>query len=195
MAFLCMKDVTLPSRLWLGAALCAMDLYDTTPPATVFRQKYTKPKQWVVAKIILLSTSYYLFFKKQARKKQPLRYIEIIAFIVATLGFFVKLSAMSLMKAQYKYSAKLSSNHKLVTQGPYSVVRHPGYSSSLFHALGATMFIRNPPNYMLTIIRLIRFYYLPTKMDKEEENLRSYFGLEYHKYKSTVRYRLIPYFY
>lgn len=77
----------------------------------------------------------------------------------------------------------------LLTEGPYSRVRHPFYSGFLLLAIGlATLFTTLETLMLLAISVVVILYYVP----KEEEMLIERYGKEYRAYMEKVRWKLIP---
>lgn len=82
------------------------------------------------------------------------------------------------------------SKGKLVTTGVYSIVRNPIYSSVILFILPAVSLI------MLTWVYFIASFFLYIGVmifiEKEEQNLKKFFGSEYENYAVRVD-RLIPF--
>ncbi len=83
-----------------------------------------------------------------------------------------------------------SPPHRLQVTGPYRLVRHPLY-------LGWTLVVLGTAH--LTGDRLVfaglTTAYLAIAIPWEERSLAAEFGAEYERYRSTVRWRLLPYVY
>jgi protein-S-isoprenylcysteine O-methyltransferase Ste14 len=78
--------------------------------------------------------------------------------------------------------------HTVVSTGPYSVVRHPGYAASLLHMV-ATPFALGTLAALAPVVLLVALTVVRTAM--EDRTLQS--ELEgYRDYAHRVRYRLIP---
>ena len=77
--------------------------------------------------------------------------------------------------------------HAVITEGPYSVVRHPLYLFSLIGAIGIGLASEN----LLVLAAMIIFYlsYYPLTIISEERTLTEKFGQEYLDYiKRTPRF-------
>eukprot|EP01084_Bolivina_argentea_P080792 146326_1 len=189
------------SRFMLQLILCGCDIFEIIPNHMFpgcSKTKSHKPKPWMMIKIVLFSASYYMLFKSNNNQQHVLNAIEVIGFIVSMNGFLMKQYAKLFMKRQmhfFQLKLKLDGKHKLVVDGPYSIVRHPLYSTSYIHAIGTIIFISNTPIYILGLLRLIRLLFLPAKIDQEENMLKKHFGVQYDQYINDVPYRLLPFVY
>jgi len=78
--------------------------------------------------------------------------------------------------------------HKVISTGPYAIVRHPMYSSSLIYMLGMPLLLGSWIG--LAALPLIAAF-LSLRIFIEESALRA--GLpDYQAYAARVRYRLVP---
>jgi protein-S-isoprenylcysteine O-methyltransferase Ste14 len=75
-------------------------------------------------------------------------------------------------------------NRKLVTVGPYSIMRNPLYFFSMIGLLGVG-FLTETITFPLVLITLFAIYY-PAIIEREERDLESIFGEEYRKYREKV---------
>ena len=86
----------------------------------------------------------------------------------------------------------IEENHRLVTRGPYRVIRHPIYAGVLFFYLGYTISFSS----VLTSTILLLFFVpvVRARMALEEKLLIETFGDEYLEYMKHTK-RLIPFVY
>lgn len=82
-----------------------------------------------------------------------------------------------------------TKNHKLSTQGPFSIVRNPLYVFSFFGAVGLG-FLSGHLTILLLVVMIYLTYY-PEVVKKEEIFLSQKFGKEYEDYMKNVP-RWIP---
>ena len=79
--------------------------------------------------------------------------------------------------------------HRLVTSGPYRLVRHPGYLSNLLCLASVGLAVSSLGGLGLSwfVVPLI-----VQRIAREEEMLIAELGQEYGRYRQRTRWRLIP---
>ena len=104
-------------------------------------------------------------------------------------GFFAMLTCM-LVNTHFETTVRLQADreHRLVDSGPYSLVRHPGYTSALAYFLGLGLMLGS---LWALCLWLIETAILVARLILEEDFLTQ--ALEgYADYRRRVRYRLLP---
>jgi len=112
--------------------------------------------------------------------------------VVMLFGLLLRVWASLVLGASYTRTLRTSSEQRLITEGPYSVVRHPGYLGSLLLWLGAAIASANAVAMVLITFPLIRAY--KRRIEAEEEMLAGAFPGEYEGYARRT-WRLIPFIY
>jgi len=116
---------------------------------------------------------------------------NILGFILLVTGYVIHLGYAH--KALKKYEVQ-SHQHsaevkRLVTSGPYSKVRHPGYLGLVLiyfgFALGFGVVWMLVPAVAFTVLTYLTAI-------KEEELLKEQFGKEYEEYTRQVPWRFVP---
>jgi protein-S-isoprenylcysteine O-methyltransferase Ste14 len=115
-------------------------------------------------------------------------YIVIIGDILVVLGFFL----VFLVFKENTFAAatiEIATDQKVITTGPYSMVRHPMYSGALIMLFGTPLALGSwwellvfIPFTLIIILRLL-----------DEEKFLSKNLTGYNEYCQKVRYRLIPF--
>jgi protein-S-isoprenylcysteine O-methyltransferase Ste14 len=82
----------------------------------------------------------------------------------------------------------IQPGHALVTNGIYSIIRHPSYLGLLINSLGWSLAFRSGIGVLLTLLLVLP---LLARINAEEKLLHSHFGNQYNAYRSHT-WRLIP---
>ena len=85
---------------------------------------------------------------------------------------------------QLRVDAGLSADHRLVTEGPYRVVRHPIYASMLCLLWGTGFVISSP--LLMTIATICFVAGTEIRVRTEERLLAAHFGEQYAEYRRRV---------
>ena len=126
------------------------------------------------------------------------------------LGFLLRRMSYRTLGSMFTYDVAVTKGHSLIKSGPYSVVRHPGYSAVLAVLASETyLLLFAAGNYVdscgimgtparwgiwwwysgcvLSLMSLVR------RSKVEDEMMRKQFGDEWITYSRQVRYRLLPF--
>jgi len=92
-------------------------------------------------------------------------------------------------KTHKEAHSKAENIEKIVTEGIYSKIRHPGYLGLILVYLGVALWFGNILPVILSIIFSVLLILTALK---EEEYLLRKFGKEYEEYMKQVPWRFIP---
>ncbi|KAL0569977.1 hypothetical protein V5O48_011982 [Marasmius crinis-equi] len=110
----------------------------------------------------------------------------------------------------YTPALTIRKNHKLITEGPYAIVRHPGYASWLIMEVGLLVVFSAGNSWLgesgvleSALGRLVAGAWLAVcvvgdtvlvakRVPREEGLLKKEFGKEWSEYRKRVPWRLIP---
>ena len=134
----------------------------------------------------------------------------ILAGVIVFMGL-IRVWCFSTLGQFFTYEITIRPNHKLVTSGPYSFVRHPGYTCSISVIIGMIFFMVFSPNTslqacgiteMVSLAKWVAWawaamvvyicWILVGRTSIEDENLRRTFGKEWEQYRNRVTKRFIP---
>jgi protein-S-isoprenylcysteine O-methyltransferase Ste14 len=117
----------------------------------------------------------------------PLAWIGLALFAV---GIVLQAATFRVLRGLYTSRLGIQPGHRLVTVGPYGLVRHPGYLSNLLCLAGIGLALSSLVGLGLTlfVVPLI-----VRRIEGEEKMLVAEFGQEYERYRQQVQWRLIPY--
>ncbi|KAI8916025.1 hypothetical protein EDD86DRAFT_243987 [Gorgonomyces haynaldii] len=124
---------------------------------------------------------------------------------LSTLAFLFRAWAMHTLKEFFTFQLTIRPDHKLITHGPYAILRHPSYTGLFFGYTLQAMFVWYQwyqfglcPMWMAitapSVQAIIMFLALIKRIHNEEIHLSDHFEDEWKKYCAT-RWRLVPYLY
>jgi len=134
----------------------------------------------------------------------------LIAWILSMTGVLVRRSCYKALGRMFTFEISLRDNHRLVTSGPYSFVRHPSYTSGALALIGALLCETTPGSWAIEcsglfpplleplvflcyiITGVVAFLVIAPRLEKEDMMLRKRFGLEWDDWAAKVPCRLIP---
>jgi protein-S-isoprenylcysteine O-methyltransferase Ste14 len=115
-----------------------------------------------------------------------------LGIIMMLLGIFLRFWATRVLGRFYTRTLLTTADHRIVQDGPYRLLRHPGYSGSLLVWIGAGWAANNWIVFAcVTLIFCLSYLY---RIQTEETMLKAKFGEEYEDYVRRTR-RLIPFIY
>lgn len=112
---------------------------------------------------------------------EPGQTLRMIFFLLFVLFSWVQLKSFKLLGSSYSTEIVIFKDHKLVTSGVFSAIRHPQYLSQLLADLFAGLAIMSSPVIILTLFVSLPLLILRGK--KEEEMLASNFKDDYESYR------------
>ena len=116
--------------------------------------------------------------------------LDLLAPVLSTASAWMGLSAVRTLGRQWSYTARLVQDHKLVTEGPYRLVRHPIYTAMLGKLIAANFAFGHWIG--LPIAGGIFVIGTMIRVRSEERLLREAFGPEFEAYARRVP-ALIPF--
>ena len=115
------------------------------------------------------------------------------------LGAIVFAGALWLFRRSHKelgrnwsITLEIRERHRLVSEGPYALVRHPMYTSFMLMGLGQALLLSNWVAGPAGLVGFAVLFFL--RVDREEHMMSESFGPEYLAYMDRTK-RLIPYIY
>lgn len=130
--------------------------------------------------------------------------------IMIITGSLIRLVTYRYLGEFFRFEASIQGNHKLVTGGPYSIVRHPGYTGLLISHSGWFLWqfwegswVRESglwgtaqgkfATLSYAVIMIIGTLYLVlTRMSNEDEALQKKFGKQWEDWAKKVPYYVVP---
>jgi len=139
--------------------------------------------------LLLLAPLFNYFHLGQAGSEGFLGWFGVLLMV---LGIALRAWSTRVLGRFYTRTLLTDAGQRVVQEGPYRLVRHPGYSGSLLIWIGAGLAVSNwIALTLVTLVCLIAYIY---RMRSEEAMLVARFGQEYEEYRRRTK-RLIPYLY
>jgi len=117
------------------------------------------------------------------------RWAGVVAML---LGLLLRVWASLVLGAFYTRTLRTQSEQRLITEGPYKAIRHPGYLGVIMLWLGGAVATGNVIAILLISLPILRVY--KRRIEAEEVMLAAAFPQEYENYARRTR-RLIPLLY
>ena len=131
------------------------------------------------------------------------------AMILIVLGAAIRYWCFRQMRKHFTFHVTLLKDHKLVTTGPYSIVRHPAYTGAILLGVGQVIWyaargswLRESMIYQMKLSWLLiapvmlsiflALFYIPRRMPVEDTILKRRFGKSWDEWAKAVPYRLFP---
>ncbi|KAH7913610.1 hypothetical protein BJ138DRAFT_1145622 [Hygrophoropsis aurantiaca] len=136
------------------------------------------------------------------------RYV-IAGTALTMLSSITRIWAIRTLGRHFTHELSIKKDHKLVTDGPYSFVRHPSYTAAALATTGLTILHASPGSFLrvcgwldstfgktVAVVWVMQYilgiWVTISRSKREDEFLRGHFGAEWDKYAERVKYRLIP---
>ncbi|TCD68210.1 hypothetical protein EIP91_011382 [Steccherinum ochraceum] len=113
-------------------------------------------------------------------------YIVALGVILVLFGQVLRSGAMIHASTNFSHTVAFRrlKSHTLVTDGIYSIFRHPSYAGFFYWAMGTQLVLQNPVSFVAFAIVLWRFF--NSRIKAEEQALIRFFGQNYVQYRSRV---------
>lgn len=108
----------------------------------------------------------------------------IAGMALVVLGTVFNVWGRVMLKSSWANQITIYEGQRLITKGPYAVVRHPLYASLVWMFVGGSLMYANPLSLALTLAVFVPMMYVRAK--KEDALLRDVFGEEYERYRGRT---------
>lgn len=116
--------------------------------------------------------------------------LQVVAAGLSIGSVFLAMSAVRELGKQWSLEARLVEGHKLVTTGPYNLVRHPIYTAMLGMLIATGIVISLWPVLLIAVAVFLVGTFIRTRF--EEKLLGDAFGEEFAEWKRRVP-ALVPF--
>ncbi|AKJ37788.1 isoprenylcysteine carboxyl methyltransferase [Methanosarcina barkeri CM1] len=109
--------------------------------------------------------------------------------VLIAVGIILRKWSIWILEKYFTGQVQVREKAKLVTNGPYSYIRHPSYTEGMLSLIGIALSIGTWFGaFVAFVLSLIAYQY---RIHVEEEALQKAFGSEYEEYKNRT-YKLFP---
>ena len=142
----------------------------------------------VLLSVLLAAPWEYGHFAGPIPRDGPLAWVGVLILAGAAP---LQIASVLALGRFYTRNLGIQPEHRLVTGGPYAIVRHPGYLSSFLGLLGTGLAMSSILGLLAAVLTVPLMIY---RIRGEEQMLVDAFGDEYRRYASRTK-RLFPFIY
>lgn len=139
----------------------------------------------------------------------PITFPFILGTALAVAGCLIRLWCYRTLGRFFTFQLSIRKGHRIVTTGPYAVIRHPSYTAGIIQIIGMVILHGSPTSWLrqsgvlnipglklvvvawLTQITILAIN-IVGRVRQEDEVLKSTFGDDWERWAKVVRYRLVP---
>lgn len=134
----------------------------------------------IITLIILIISLFQVGTLEYTQDNQTVRIIGLIFYIIFS---WFQIWATKTLGDNYSQDIVIKKDHKLITKGPFKIVRHPQYLSQfLMDLAGATATL----SFILAPIAILQIPFLFMRASLEDRLLEKYFGNSFKDYKKKT---------
>ena len=111
--------------------------------------------------------------------------LAILTILLAATSVWFCAAAIRTLGRQWSLAARVVEGHKLVTEGPYSIVRNPIYTGMFGMLLATGLAVSHWIGLTLAVVMFAIGTFI--RVHSEERLLREMFGIEFDEYARRVR--------
>ncbi len=115
-----------------------------------------------------------------------------LGLLVMLLGLGLRVWSMRVLGAYYSRTLRVTTEQVIVTQGPYRILRHPGYLGTMLVWIGSGLSLGNWIAALLIALLMLAVY--GYRIRSEEAMLLATFGDRYQQYRRRT-WKLLPFLY
>lgn len=115
---------------------------------------------------------------------------SFIGLVFICVGIGLRNYSVHILGRHFTPTIQLQKDHKLITEGPYRIVRHPSYTGALIALVGGALWLNSSIGIISAIVAMMIAY--TVRISAEEKALKSLFGEVYSEYQKNTK-RIIPF--
>jgi protein-S-isoprenylcysteine O-methyltransferase Ste14 len=114
----------------------------------------------------------------------------LIGILMIISGITFRALAVRYLGKYFTPTVQIKDDHRLVTTGPYSIVRHPSYTGAFLAIIAGGVVLESLTGFIISCMAMIIAYYV--RIGIEEKELTAKFGDEYRQFTKRTK-MIIPY--
>lgn len=158
----------------------------------VFRDKpktYLQTLPLVISTVNLLILILAVFQIGTLDYEQKFFSLRVISLIVYLIFSWIQIWSFKTLGEYYSQEIAVRKEHKIISAGPYKIIRHPQYLSQIFVDLAGALATLS---YILFPLALIQIPFLILRAKEEEKLFKKYLSEEFESYKKQSGF-MIPF--
>jgi len=112
----------------------------------------------------------------------------VLGAVIMAMGWLVIYFANKAIADNWSPSIDKTEDQELITEGIYSIVRHPLYFSGILILIRTNVYFQNQWSWLAALVAFVMTLY---RIPREERQLQARFGREYIAYQKTAK-AIIP---
>ncbi len=167
-----------------------------TQPAFTVKETSDKKSSDRFSVILILAMSFisvvvpvvdWAYFKFD---QDGLNWITVLGILMIVVGITFRALAVRYLGKYFTPTVQIKDDHKLITTGPYSIVRHPSYTGAFLAIIAGGVVLESLVGFIISCTAMIIAYYV--RIGIEEKELTANFGSAYEQYQKNTK-MIIPY--
>lgn len=148
-----------------------------------YKEKPNTYLQWLplafstITLLLLIVSVFQVGTLEYAAEYQTIRYIGLVFYLVFS---WVQIWSFKTLGNSYSQEVLIMKDHKLITIGPFKIIRHPQYLSQMLIDMGAAAATLS---YILLPVAVVQIPFLFMRASLEEKLLEKHFGENWKSYK------------
>ncbi|KIM65860.1 hypothetical protein SCLCIDRAFT_111826 [Scleroderma citrinum Foug A] len=140
-----------------------------------------------------------------ARSQNPLSFMFLCGVVLVLMGASIRVRCFQELGQLFTFDLTMHPEHKLVTSGPYGIVRHPSYSGSMLLVIGIAFSHLTPGSLAVECVLgalgsalvwaawwIWTMAVAKSRIFAEDKELQKRFGAEWEAYAANVKYWFLP---
>ena len=119
-------------------------------------------------------------------------YSFYVGSLLFMIGIYIRHISIKQLGKFFVTKVQTLDNHELVTEGIYSILRHPSYTGLILVFIGSSIMLQS--GVALVVFLLIGIPSYVYRIKVEESALVGFFGNQYHEYKKSTN-AVLPFIY